>query len=120
MLPRCWSRTWTAGRRRSSNEPAFAAGYLGLVDGKLHPILSAKREWVRELDQAGFCCELSADHVCIYRTLPMSEVLAYGDSLSAQGERLGAWVERTITELGGLDPGELALPEPGATSRKDA
>ena len=90
------------------DEPAFAAGYS--VDGKLHPVLSAKREWVRELDQAGFCCELWADHVCIYRTLPMSEVLTYGDTLSAQGERLGAWVEQAITELGRLDPGELALP----------
>lgn len=98
------------------DEPAFAAGYS--IDGKLHPVLSAKREWVRELDQAGLCCELWADHVCIYRTLPMSEVLGYGDSLSAQGERLGAWVEQAIAELGSLDPGDLVLPD--GLTRKDS
>jgi hypothetical protein len=93
------------------DEPALAAGYF--IDGRLHAALSAKREWVRELDQAGFCCELWADHTCIYRTLAMSELLNYGDTLGAQGEQLGAWVEQAITDLGRLDPGELALPDQG-------
>ena len=37
----------------------------------------------------------------------MRDVLAFGDTLSAQGQRLGAWVHEAITELGQLDPGEL-------------
>jgi hypothetical protein len=99
------------------DEPAFAAGYS--IDGKAHPVLSAKREWVRELDQAGFCCELWADHVCIYRTLPMRDVLAFGDTLNAQGQQLGAWVHQAIADLGQLDPGELDLPDPRGGGSED-
>ncbi len=89
------------------DEPAFAAGYS--LAGKLHDELSTRREWVQRLDAVGFCCELWAEYTCIYRTLPMSSVIAFGDTLKAQAEGLGQWVAHTIKELDGLDPGDLAL-----------
>lgn len=87
------------------DEPAFAAGYS--IDGKLHDALSAKRDWVRELDAAGFCCELWQGYACIYKTLPMSDVIAMGDTLKAQAEALGRWASRAIQELGEFDPGDV-------------
>jgi hypothetical protein len=88
------------------DEPALAAGYS--LEGKLHDALSAKRDWVRQLDEAGFCCELWAGYTCIYKTLSMSTVLRFGDTLKAQAEGLGGWAAEAIAQLDLLDPGELA------------
>ena len=89
------------------DEPSFAAGYS--LERRLHAPLSAKREWVRQLDEAGYCCELWDDWVYIRRTLPMSGVVAFGDTFDAQAKRLGEWTSKAITDLGTLDPGDLEL-----------
>jgi hypothetical protein len=90
------------------DEPAFAAGYS--FESALHPALSARREWVRQLDTAGYCCELAFEWVHVYRTLPMRDIVGFGDSLQAQAQGVGKWAQAAIEELGQLDPGEVALP----------
>jgi hypothetical protein len=100
---------WSPARH---DEPALAAGYS--FEAALHPALSARREWVAQLDAAGFSCELWAQWVRVYRTMPMSELLGAGDSLNAQAQVLGVWAQDAITELGRLDPGDIALPQNGA------
>jgi hypothetical protein len=100
---------WSPAR---NDEPALAAGYS--FEAALHPALSARREWVTQLDSAGFSCELWARWVRVYRTMPMSELLEAGDSLDAQARVLGVWAQDAITELGRLDPGDIELPQNGA------
>jgi hypothetical protein len=96
---------WSPGQH---GEPAFGAGYS--FEAALHPVLSARREWVEQLDVAGFSCELWADWVRVYRTMPMSDLLGTGDTLNTQARALGTWAQNAITELGQLDPGDVELP----------
>jgi hypothetical protein len=98
------------------DEPAVAAGYS--FERKLHASLSSRRDWVRELDAAGFCCELWNDHVCVYKTMPLREVLTFGETLNAQGRQLGVWTQVVISELGELDPGAVDLPVSSRRKRK--
>jgi hypothetical protein len=91
------------------DEPVLGAGYS--FEGMLHPALSVRREWVEQLDAAGFSCELWADWVRVYKTMRMSEILEMGESLNAQARGLGTWIQAAILELGQLDPGELQLPK---------
>ena len=93
------------------NEPAFAAGYA--IEDGVRPLLEGRSTWLTRLDAHGFGFEVWDRWLCIFKTMPMRELIDEGTSLQGQGEALGRWARDSIFELGDLDPGELDAGRPG-------
>ncbi len=94
---------WSAERHEG---PVFGAGVS--FDAALHPALSGHRDWAATLAEQGFSCELWGGWVRVYRTRPIADVVASGDTIAQQAACLGTWARDAVGTLMELGPGDLS------------
>jgi len=101
------------------NAPVFGAG-ISLHNKKVFAQLSANAQWVDALLKRGYACEVWADWARIYRTIPATDVLGFGDSLEDQAVGLAKWAKLSMEEVIAVNPSHYSGEEPSEAQPRSA
>jgi hypothetical protein len=100
----------------STGEPAFGAGFT--LAEEMYEMLAADGDWLARLDEAELGLTTYDGNTRLYRTMPVTDLVAAGDSLDEQARELASWAQESFRRVTTADPGERFQPQPRPSGRR--